>query len=57
MEKGNNFQLVLGINYPYNFNILGFDKIKEMKLFYDYTGTYDANEKKSRINNKICDST
>ncbi|SBT02355.1 PIR Superfamily Protein [Plasmodium ovale curtisi] len=31
------------------------DKIKGIKLFYDYIGSYDTVQKKSNINDKICE--
>ncbi|SBT01899.1 PIR Superfamily Protein [Plasmodium ovale curtisi] len=56
LNNGGKFQFVMAQNYTCNFNILKLDKIKEMKLLFDYIGNYDTKKKKSAINDKICDS-
>ncbi|SBT56070.1 PIR Superfamily Protein [Plasmodium ovale wallikeri] len=53
-KNGDKFQLVIGNNYTCNFNTLELEKIKNIKLFYDYIGSYDTQEKKSSIQDKIC---
>ncbi|SBT84802.1 PIR protein [Plasmodium ovale] len=48
------FQFHMAKGYTCNFSILELDKIKEIKLFYDYIGSFDAEEKKSSIHDEIC---
>ncbi|SBT02298.1 PIR Superfamily Protein, partial [Plasmodium ovale curtisi] len=56
LEKGDKIQLVMGNSYRCIFDILILEKIKMIKLFYDYLGNYDVTQKKSSINDKICNS-
>ncbi|SCA48163.1 PIR protein [Plasmodium ovale] len=57
VENEGMFQLIMGTNYTCNFNIFKLEKIKEIKLFYDYIGSYDTKQKRSSINDKICKSS
>ncbi|SBT74101.1 PIR protein [Plasmodium ovale] len=57
LEKGDKIQLVMGNSYMCIFDILKLEKIKMIKLFYDYLGNYDVAQKKSSINDKICGSS
>ncbi|SBT56747.1 PIR Superfamily Protein [Plasmodium ovale wallikeri] len=54
LNNAGKFQFHMAKDYTCNFNILELDKIKEVKLFYDYIGSYDSEEKKSSIHDKIC---
>ncbi|SBT73991.1 Plasmodium vivax Vir protein, putative [Plasmodium ovale] len=54
LNKENKFQFVMNKNYTCNFKIFDLEKIKEIKLFYDYILTYDADKKESSIRDKIC---
>ncbi|SBS99712.1 PIR Superfamily Protein [Plasmodium ovale curtisi] len=56
-QNGDKIQLVIGSNYTCNFNRLELEKIKNIKLFYDYIGSYDSDKKESSIRNKICGSS
>ncbi|SBT58403.1 PIR Superfamily Protein [Plasmodium ovale wallikeri] len=57
LKKGDKFQIIIDNYNTCNFDILELDKIKQIKLFYDYIATYDAEKKKSRIRDKICGSS
>ncbi|SBT52467.1 PIR Superfamily Protein [Plasmodium ovale wallikeri] len=55
LESGNKIEIFMGNNYTCSFDIFEVEKIKEIKLFYDYIGSYDTEQKKSSINDKICE--
>ncbi|SBT54836.1 PIR Superfamily Protein [Plasmodium ovale wallikeri] len=54
VKTGNKYQLAMDLYYNCNFDILELEKIKEIKLFYDYIVTYDSDKNKSSINDKVC---
>ncbi|SBS89924.1 PIR protein [Plasmodium ovale] len=57
LKNGDKFQIIMGNSYTCIFDIFELEKIKNIKLFYDYIGSYDADKKESSIGNKICGSS
>ncbi|SBT55598.1 PIR Superfamily Protein [Plasmodium ovale wallikeri] len=56
VKNKDNFQIIMGTSDTCNFDIFELEKIKGIKLFYDYIGNYDMVQKKSSINDEICKS-
>ncbi|SBT74119.1 Plasmodium vivax Vir protein, putative [Plasmodium ovale] len=56
-EEEGVFAILRDTNFNCEINIYEVEKIKKMKLLFDYIGNYKKNENKSTINDILCDST